>query len=319
MNFHTPPRCQGQHVEIAFASDGEWIYRRTIDRGGPFGRIERTPYPDAQRGRWRTWWRTPDDRDAVRLDGGTYDATSAAAAVALSEAEARRALDDGDLRIMPEVEVAPAPFVFEPWNEAPALHGADWQPVEVVSDGERWQPGGFERLDLDGYGALAFDGGGFARLADGAWVRLGESPERLDSPPIVLAPKWPGARAAVATVELGCECGCACEGAALELRGGVWLCGECAAGEHAPCPHCGQRAELRTCETCGASAWVVDCGHSDQPVAIAADERGRALCDECAGGEPECDECGSPAPEGAYVDGRWLCAGCHAQADGGAR
>lgn len=57
--------------------------------------------------------------------------------------------------------------------------------------------------------------------------------------------------------------------------------------EPAACPECGARAETRTCDGCGRSAVVIDCGHQAQPQPIAA---GRAdgsdlhhtYCTDCA-------------------------------------
>jgi len=52
------------------------------------------------------------------------------------------------------------------------------------------------------------------------------------------------------------------------------------------CPDCGTRAEYRTCEVCGTSAWVIDCGHYPQPRPIAASQDGqRYLCEDCEGVE----------------------------------
>lgn len=41
-------------------------------------------------------------------------------------------------------------------------------------------------------------------------------------------------------------------------------------GEAMKCPDCGKHAEYRTCDECGESAWVIDCGHYAQPRPIAA-------------------------------------------------
>ena len=46
------------------------------------------------------------------------------------------------------------------------------------------------------------------------------------------------------------------------------------------CPHCGLRAERRTCEDCGVSAMITDCGHERQPRPISADG-GHDYCDAC--------------------------------------
>lgn len=51
--------------------------------------------------------------------------------------------------------------------------------------------------------------------------------------------------------------------------------------EGAVCNRCGEPARYRTCKTCGESAWIIDCGHYDQPRPIAADEHGEDVCDDC--------------------------------------
>ena len=52
------------------------------------------------------------------------------------------------------------------------------------------------------------------------------------------------------------------------------------------CPRCGAAAEYRTCEVCGTSAWIIDCGHYSQPRPIAASQDGqRYLCEDCEGAE----------------------------------
>jgi hypothetical protein len=52
------------------------------------------------------------------------------------------------------------------------------------------------------------------------------------------------------------------------------------------CPSCGQPAEHRTCDTCGTSAWVLDCGDYRQPAEISADTTtGEHICDMCYGRE----------------------------------
>lgn len=49
------------------------------------------------------------------------------------------------------------------------------------------------------------------------------------------------------------------------------------------CASCGARAEQRTCERCGVSARIVDCGCKQQPRPIAADAScGDLYCDRCS-------------------------------------
>lgn len=57
---------------------------------------------------------------------------------------------------------------------------------------------------------------------------------------------------------------------------------------------CGARAEHRTCDDCGAEGLVTDCGHEAQPRPLAADGRGRMVCDDCA------DSYATPAPTSGY-------------------
>jgi hypothetical protein len=47
-----------------------------------------------------------------------------------------------------------------------------------------------------------------------------------------------------------------------------------------PCG-CGTEREERTCDECGTTATVIDCGHYRQPAAISAMPGGRDLCDDC--------------------------------------
>ena len=49
----------------------------------------------------------------------------------------------------------------------------------------------------------------------------------------------------------------------------------------AVCKYCDEPARYRTCEVCGESAWIIDCGHYSQPRPIAADEYGHDICDDC--------------------------------------
>jgi hypothetical protein len=61
----------------------------------------------------------------------------------------------------------------------------------------------------------------------------------------------------------------------------VWMASQ--GREVSGCPECGQKKELRKCDGCYASAWVVDCGHSQQPCEIAASENGsHYFCEKCA-------------------------------------
>lgn len=53
------------------------------------------------------------------------------------------------------------------------------------------------------------------------------------------------------------------------------------------CPDCGTPAELMTCEVCGKQAWLIDCGHYDQPRPITGgkidgSDLGHIYCDGCA-------------------------------------
>jgi hypothetical protein len=49
------------------------------------------------------------------------------------------------------------------------------------------------------------------------------------------------------------------------------------------CPECGTDGEHRTCDDCGKTAYIVDCGCYSQPRPISTDETGnRMLCDDCA-------------------------------------
>ena len=51
----------------------------------------------------------------------------------------------------------------------------------------------------------------------------------------------------------------------------------------ADCEICPAQAERRRCVHCGITMMLTDCGHYDQPRPIAADERGRMVCEECYG------------------------------------
>jgi Zn ribbon nucleic-acid-binding protein len=35
------------------------------------------------------------------------------------------------------------------------------------------------------------------------------------------------------------------------------------------CPDCNKESQLRMCDECGLTLWVIDCGHEPQPVEIA--------------------------------------------------
>ena len=48
------------------------------------------------------------------------------------------------------------------------------------------------------------------------------------------------------------------------------------------CDTCEVKAEERTCDDCGKSAVIADCGHQAQPRPIAASPDGRLRCDGCA-------------------------------------
>lgn len=48
MTFHTPPENQGQMVEVSYASDGEYAYRRVYDCSDRSESIERVA--------WGDWW-----------------------------------------------------------------------------------------------------------------------------------------------------------------------------------------------------------------------------------------------------------------------
>lgn len=51
--------------------------------------------------------------------------------------------------------------------------------------------------------------------------------------------------------------------------------------EHDTCETCDVEAVHRTCDDCGESGWIVDCGHRAQPRPIAADGS-RVVCDACS-------------------------------------
>jgi hypothetical protein len=46
------------------------------------------------------------------------------------------------------------------------------------------------------------------------------------------------------------------------------------------CPDCGEDAVYRTCCRCKQGAWIIDCGHYDQPRPIAA-HGSNDYCDDC--------------------------------------
>lgn len=52
--------------------------------------------------------------------------------------------------------------------------------------------------------------------------------------------------------------------------------------EAGSCVRCGRVAEFRSCDVCGRSEWVTDCGHSAQPVAI---------CGSALGDDTTCSRC----------------------------
>ena len=57
--------------------------------------------------------------------------------------------------------------------------------------------------------------------------------------------------------------------------------------EGTKCPHCGEPAKWRVCSECGKGAWIIDCGHMDQPRPIAAgredgSELYKDFCEDCA-------------------------------------
>lgn len=52
-------------------------------------------------------------------------------------------------------------------------------------------------------------------------------------------------------------------------------------GEHA-CFHCETERELRQCETCNGQAYIIDCGHYEQPAYISwCHEEDAMICDDC--------------------------------------
>jgi hypothetical protein len=52
------------------------------------------------------------------------------------------------------------------------------------------------------------------------------------------------------------------------------------------CDHCGSKATRRTCEGCGVTALITDCGHLDQPRPIApyGIYGHNCSCDDCEAG-----------------------------------
>lgn len=63
------------------------------------------------------------------------------------------------------------------------------------------------------------------------------------------------------------------------------------------CCHCDAEAVERTCEDCGCTALVIDCGHHAQPAAISTDEHGRSLCDVCYSARVEAAEAAAATAE----------------------
>ena len=61
------------------------------------------------------------------------------------------------------------------------------------------------------------------------------------------------------------------------------------------CEHCRVKSEARTCENCGDTVIVIDCGHYQQPAYISEDEAGRMLCRGCD--DRYCEGCGDPLDE----------------------
>ena len=47
------------------------------------------------------------------------------------------------------------------------------------------------------------------------------------------------------------------------------------------CPACGTPRQTYTCDDCGVSAKLIDCGHYAQPRPIAQDGGGSVYCDDC--------------------------------------
>jgi hypothetical protein len=53
------------------------------------------------------------------------------------------------------------------------------------------------------------------------------------------------------------------------------------------CPICEEPARWRECSICGKGAWIIDCGHQDQPRPIAhgrtdGSQGHRLFCEDCA-------------------------------------
>ena len=48
------------------------------------------------------------------------------------------------------------------------------------------------------------------------------------------------------------------------------------------CSECGAKPRYITCDFCGRSGYITDCGHQSQPRPIAATEDGwRVICEDC--------------------------------------
>ena len=85
------------------------------------------------------------------------------------------------------------------------------------------------------------------------------------------------------------------------------------------CPDCGWPREHRACVGCGVEADVIDCGHSAQPVEIAASKHnGDPVCEDCEAvrdewaGRPDCECCGGTLPpegSGAWEESEGTCPG----------
>ncbi len=56
--------------------------------------------------------------------------------------------------------------------------------------------------------------------------------------------------------------------------------------EGGKCPRCGELARKRTCDECGKTGWIIDCGCYAQPRPIAAGRR-----DGSDGHHDYCEDC----------------------------